>query len=298
MNISEEQLSTWAKAPSETEQTKCQNAVSQVTDAIRQRFGDRVSIFLQGSYRNHTNIKVDSDVDIVVRHNDYYFPSVDSLSAQDKNAYWSSFLPSGYTFSQFKNDVEQALITKFGADSTTRNNKCLTVSGNTYRVNADVVPCFVHKRMRTPEIVSAEGIEFVSDSGTRIFSFPVQHYENGTSKHASTDYKYKDIVRILKHVRNQLIDGGKMEEDAMPSFFLECLVWNVLPDAHFRKGSYLDTSRAIIATIWNEMGNPERADNYAEVSDLKWLFRGHPKRTHQQARAFMQTAWDYIGYQN
>jgi hypothetical protein len=172
MSVTEEQLTTWARSPSETEEGKSQNAVAQVTEAIRAKFGSNVSIFLQGSYRNRTNIKVDSDVDIVVRHNDYYFPAVDSLSESDKNAYWTNFSASSYTFPQFKKDIQDALIAKFGSGSVTRNNKCITVAGNSYRVNADVIPCFVHSRLSTPTVVSAEGIEFISDSGIHVFSFP------------------------------------------------------------------------------------------------------------------------------
>jgi hypothetical protein len=70
----------------------------------------------------------------------------------------------------------------------------------------------------------------------------------------------------------------------------------VLPNTHFKKDRYLDANRAVIATVWNEMGNTDRANEYAEVSDLKWLFKGHPQRTHQQAKNFMQAAWDFIGY--
>ena len=69
-------------------------------------------------------------------------------------------------------------------------------------------------------------------------------------------------------------------------------------NTHFQKNTYAEATRAIIATVWNEMGELEKANNYAEVSDLKWLFRGNQNRTHQQARAFMQHAWNYIGYEN
>jgi hypothetical protein len=296
MNISEEQLTTWSKAPSETEEGKSQNAVSLITEVIRDKFGSNVTIFLQGSYKNRTNIKIDSDVDIVVRHDGYFFPAVIDLSESDKSAYWSNFKASSYSFPQFKGEILDTLIAKFGTYNVTRHEKCINVAGNSYRVNADIVPCFIHRRLRTPTAVAAEGIEFITDSGPHVSSFPVQHYNNGVSKHGNTDQKFKAIVRILKHVRNQLIDQGKLTNDAMPSFFLECLVWNVLPDTHFKKDRYLDASRAVIATLWNEMREAEKANNYAEVSDLKWLFKGNSQRTHQEVSNFMQAAWDFIGY--
>lgn len=252
MKISEEQLTRWAKVPSETEEGKCQNAVSKITEVVKNKFGNDVSIFLQGSYRNRTNVKQDSDVDIVVLHEGYYFSDVGVLSESDKTAYWKNFIGSDYTFSQFKNDIHNLLINTLGT-AVTRKNKCIRVEGNNYRVNADVVPCFVHKRFRSLDSVETEGIELVSDVGVHIHSFPKQHYDNGVSKNDSTDKMYKSIVRILKNVRNELTDKGNVTLEKMPSFFLECLVWNVLPNTHFQKNTYADATRAIIATVWNEM---------------------------------------------
>src|SRR3990172_2917044 len=106
MKFAEDQLTTWAKPPSETEEEKCRNAVDQITKAIRDKFGDDVSIFLQGSYKNRTNVKRDSDVDIVVRHDGYYFYDLGSLTPEEKAAYEASSIPAKYTFYQFKNDVQ------------------------------------------------------------------------------------------------------------------------------------------------------------------------------------------------
>lgn len=298
MNISEEQLTRWAKAPSETEEGKCQNAVSRIMEIVKNKFGTNVSVFLQGSYRNRTNVRQDSDVDIVVLHEGYYFSDVGGLSESDKAAYWTNFVGSDYTFSQFKNDVHTLLKDTFGASLVTRKNKCIRVDGNDYRVDADVVPCFVHKRFHSLHSVEAEGIELVTDAGVHIHSFPKQHHDNGVAKNDDTDKMYKSVARILKNVRNELVDKGTISLDNMPSFFLECLVWNVLPNTHFKKDTYTSATRAVIATVWNEMREVEKANNYAEVSDLKWLFRGSPNRTHQQAQNFMQHAWDFIGYEN
>ena len=298
MNITEEQLTRWAKPPSETEEGKCQNAVSQITDAIRAKFGNGVSIFLQGSYKNRTNVRLDSDVDIVVRHDDYYFSDVSGMSETDKQKYWANFNSSTYTFPQFKNDIQDVLINKFDITVVERKNKCIRVKGSSQRVNADVVPCFVHKRFKAPSLVEAEGIELVTDAGIHVSSFPEQHYDNSVNKNDNTSRMYKSVVRILKNVRNELVDQNTIVLEAMPSFFLECLVWNVLPNAHFQKNTYAAATRAIVATVWNEMREAEKANNYAEVSDLKWLFGSSSKRTHQQAKDFMQHAWNFIGYED
>jgi len=297
MTISEEQMNRWAKAPSETEEVKCQNAVNRITTAIRKEFGDSVSIMLQGSYKNRTNVKLDSDVDIVVLHTDYFFPDLGNLSDSDKSTYHSIYKGSDYTFAQFKNDIQRLLQDEFDYGEIERKNKCIRVKENSYRVNADVVPCFAHRRYRSLDGIEAEGVAFISDDSSRVYSFPEHHYENGVNKNKETEQMYKAIVRILKNVRNDLAEKNIITLDNMPSFYLECLVWNVLSE-HFDSNRYHDATRNVIATIWNDMREIEKSNNYAEVSDLKWLFRGNSKITPKQAEDFMQYAWNYIGYEN
>lgn len=299
MQISEDQLTRWAKAPSETEEGKCQNAVRIISEAIQNHFGSDVSVFLQGSYRNRTNVRQDSDVDIVVLHEGYYFPNVNSLSEAEQRAYWDNFTGSSYTFQDYKTEVLSLMNKVFGAHNVTRKNKCIRVNGNDNRVHADVVPCFVHKRLRSGGDVEAEGVEFAMDQGgERIFSFPKQHYDNGTSKNKNTKEMYKPVVRILKNVRNVLVDEGTLEKDLITSFFLECLTWNVLPHTHFHENNYADATRNILVQLYEDMGDAQKANEYAEVSDLKWLFRGNSRFTHQHARNFAEKAWNHIGYEN
>ena len=294
MSVSEQQLSTWAQPPNDREETKCQETARRISKAIKERFGDSVSVFLQGSYKNRTNVKRDSDVDIVARHNNYFFPGLDELSEQDKRLYWAKHPSCSYTFTQFKGEIQSALESEFAYGEVKRKPKCIKVIKNDQRVDADVVPCFVHKRFRTVDAVSTEGIEFLTDSGGRIYGFPEQHYDNGVAKNDRTRRTYKGVVRILKNVRNELIDQKIIADKAMPSFFIECLVWNV-PDNLIDKTTYSEATRNVIIRIWNDMGNADAANNYAEVSDLLWLFRG-TARTHEQAKTFMEKTWTFLGY--
>jgi hypothetical protein len=295
MNVSEDQLGRWAKPPSETEEGKCQHTVQRITKALRAKFGNAVSIFLQGSYKNRTNVRLDSDVDVVVRHDGHYFPDAAFLNETDKALYWKHFSPSQYSFSQFKADVFAALTVEFDYGEVVRQNKCITVKKNSQRVNADVVPCFEHRRLKNAYEVYAKGIEFITDSGEHIISFPEQHYGNGVAKNDNTSRLYKSEVRILKNVRNELIDQRQLADNEMPSFFLECLVYNV-ENHNFDSASYTGATRSVIATVWNDMGDHAKANEYTEVSELLWLFKGNPKRTPKQARDFMQLAWDFLGY--
>lgn len=295
MNVSEDQLSRWAQAPSETEEGKCQETVRRVTNAVRRKFNTSVTIILQGSYKNRTNVRRDSDVDIAVRHDSYYFPDLGNLTEQEKIIYHANHPNSTYTFAQFKTDIQIALEAEFNYGEVARKDKCLRVSKNDQRVNADVVPCFEYKRFISPYTFGATGIAFKADSGPLVNSFPEQHYNNGVAKNDRTGRMYKSVVRILKNVRNELVDRRTINDKAMTSFFIECLTWNVSPDNLFSASTYTTAARNILVTIWNEMADSARADGYMEVNNLKRLFRDN-NRTPQQARAFMEQAWSFLGY--
>jgi len=289
MAINEEQLISWSKPVSSTEDQKCQNAIIKVTEAIRAKFNSSVSIFLQGSYRNNTNVKKDSDVDIVVRHDGYYYYDLQRLSESDKLQYEKTKSPGNYPFIQLKSDVLQALTTAFNNDAKPRN-KCIEVTGNSNRITADVIPCFQHKRYITLTAVEAEGIQFYTDQLEKIISFPNQHYENGVAKTNNTGRMYKRTVRILKVLRNMLIAEGKITENLVSSFFIECLVYNV-PNISFMTGEYKQTLKNVISKIQTDMETSSTAEKYVEVSGLKWLFGENPKRPPSNASEFVNKCW-------
>ncbi len=293
MQVDEEQVNRWANPPSETENEKCENAVSQISEALRSYFGNKIYFIRQGSHRNRTNVRLDSDIDLAVVHKDYHFPYIGFLSDADRQLYNANFVKADYPFSQFKNDVHEVMKKKFGDTLVTRENKCLKVSGNSYRVNADVVPAYEHSRYSSYGVISDKGIELVADKTTsRVYSFPEQHYENGVKKNDNTGRSYKSVVRILKNIRNRFVDEGSLDIKTMPSYFIESLVWNV-PDSYFQGSTWRDDAESAALKIWDDMQNPEIANNYLEVSRLIWLFRGQ-NRVPKQAEDFMLRAWALI----
>lgn len=291
MNFTEQQLITWSKPVSTSEDQKCQNAISQITAALKAKFGSKISIFLQGSYRNNTNVRLNSDVDIVMRYDDAFYPDLQRLSEADKATYNAQRTPAGYDFDELKADTQAALKAVFTTD-VERKNKCIQVNGNTYRVTADVIPCFVLRRFKTLHTIEAEGIKFYSDNGSEIISFPNQHYSNGTTKTEQTFRLYKRMVRILKVMNYRLIDNGTISDKLVSSFFIECLVYNV-PNGNFISGNYTQTLRNVIVKIYEDMKS--NAD-YTEVNQLLWLFSNKNPRTRQNALDFMQNCWNYMGY--
>lgn len=291
MNITEQQLITWSKPVSNSEDQMCQNAISQITAALKAKFGSKISIFLQGSYRNNTNVRLNSDVDIVMRYDDAYYPDLQRLSEADKATYNAQRTFAGYNFDQLKTDTQYALMAVFTTD-VKRKNKCIQINGNTNRVTADVIPCFVLKRFKTLQTIEAEGIKFYSDDNHEIISFPNQHYFNGTAKTEETYRLYKRIVRILKVINYRLIENGTISDKLVSSFFIECLVYNV-SNNNFISGNYTQTLRNVIVKIYDDMKT--NAD-YTEVNRLLWLFNNKNPRTRQNALDFMQHCWNYLGY--
>lgn len=292
MPLNEQQLISWSSPVGTSEDQKCKNAISQVTAAIRAKFGTDVSIFLQGSYRNNTNVKQDSDVDIAVRHDGYYFPNLMRLNDEQKKVYHANHPSSAYTFAEFKNEIQQALKDAFGAIE--RKNKCILIPGNSNRVNADVVPCFRMKRFANETRIEAEGIQFYADDGKEIDSFPEQHYANGVAKRSATGQMYKKVVRIIKKIRSELVDANTISDKLASSFFIECLVYNV-PNDHFIAGNYYQTLKNVITRIYNDMNDITKGNEYVEVSELKWLFKGG-RRSTDDAKIFTLKCWEYGGF--
>lgn len=68
----------WGAAPSQTQQDKAENAVRAVRNAIDASTAlsaHSIDVFVQGSYRNRTNVRQDSDVDVSVCYRDAWFVS-------------------------------------------------------------------------------------------------------------------------------------------------------------------------------------------------------------------------------
>ncbi|RLG27967.1 hypothetical protein DRN98_10175 [Methanosarcinales archaeon] len=72
----EEKFARWAKPPSESEEERCSHTISMIKEALNDhpRLKTRnTTIILQGSFKNNTNIRRDSDIDICIRLNDVFF---------------------------------------------------------------------------------------------------------------------------------------------------------------------------------------------------------------------------------
>lgn len=294
MSSWEELFISWAQGPGKTEQEKCENTETAIRKAISKntKLADMdIAVIVQGSYRAHTNVKQDSDVDICVRLNTIAFcdyPPGKTAADYDR-------IPSELSFAEYKNLIDKALIDYFGMTSVKRGNKAFDIHANAYRVDADVLPAFEHRRYYEDGSNRwLAGIAFKTDKGELFKNWPDQNYENGVRKNEETSRSYKRVIRILKRLRNKMQDDHIAEANDAASFLIECLIWNV-PNEDFKHDTYSSDVRHALAHTFNATLKDDACKEWGEVNELKYLFRSGQPWTRERTHAFLSAAWDYIG---
>ena len=182
MKYNKNKLEEYAEPISNTEKEQCKNAIDMVKDALvsygysinrsinnytnegyayyyelKSSNYSTVTVLVQGSYANNTNIKRYSDVDVSV----IYTPII-PISLE-------------MSFNKYKDEVYAALYKKFGYE-VKRKNKSIKVNGNTYWKSIDVVPAFSLTRN------IEDGIQFITDDGVKITNYPLKHISNENQK--------------------------------------------------------------------------------------------------------------------
>ena len=79
-----------------------------------------------------------------------------------------------------------------------------------------------------------EGIAFyLPDEGRWGISFPQQHHAQGQKKEEAANRRFKRTIRMFKEARNRLVEKKVLTKSDVPSYFIECLLYNV-PDSLFK----------------------------------------------------------------
>lgn len=253
MSIPESQLETWSNNGALTTAAATGRAIRDALNAPESLvFSINKAIYLQGSYKNTTNIRGDSDVDVVVQLRASFGYDVSTLNNSERASFDREYSNAIYTLDQFRVDVLSTMQRSFG-DRVRSGNKAIFVAERPGFVDADVVPCQTYKHyVGSPAGTSVpyamEGMQFFTQQDRRrIINWPRKHYDEGVAKNASTKGRYKPTVRIFKNFRNRLYDKGVIPTDSVPSYFLEGLIFNV-PDANFSASSH--ALSAVNAMIW------------------------------------------------
>ncbi len=243
MAIPESQLEIWAHQGSVTQSRDTYATVKSTLDhSASPYYLKSFESFLQGSYRNDTNVYRDSDVDVVMRLDSTWYHDARLLPGDQYAAFERAYPGTAeYGLSQFKAQVAGWLSQKFNAVKV--GSKAIFIPGSGVRRDCDVLACarfwYYYRFNSVNDESKAEGICFFLKDGTQIVNFPKQHSDNCTAKHQATSQWFKPIVRIYKNMRNYLVDANVVRDGLAPSYFIEGMLWNV-PADKFGK-SYDDT---------------------------------------------------------
>ena len=244
MTIPESQLSRWADHGSQEASKRTHETIRRVLAAHQWPEGMRHDFYLQGSYSNDTNIRGDSDVDVVVELTSAFEHDINSLSQYDRSRVMSSFQPGPYGWNDFRRETLKALEGRFGGRAVGQGNKCIKLKGSASRLAADVVVCIRHRRY-VNQFTYNEGIALYALHDKRwIVNYPRDHHLNGADKSRRTGQRYKRTVRMFKAARNHLHSSGLIRSGLAPSYFLECLLYNA-PDMTFQM-QLQETYRSIV----------------------------------------------------
>jgi hypothetical protein len=284
-------------AASDTEKARREHAESMIRAAIQdsKALQNRlVRVFAQGSYRNNTNIPQESDVDVSV----FSGYTIDLEFPQGATKAGAGLIDATYDYTTFKNEVGAALVAKFGSSAVKRGNKAFDVSDTSYRVEADVVAAFEHRRYTSQtQYIKPVGSWFRADDGQEVINWPEQHYLNGVGKNQATGMRFKGVTRILKELRFEMLDARIAAARPLPSYLVECLVFNA-PNSDFGHSFVYDDLREVIASVFNATKTDEPCHEWGEVNELKYLFRSGQPWTREQANSFLLAAWRFVGFQS
>jgi hypothetical protein len=295
MTIPESQFDTWAKqgatSKAQTAHLSIRRALSQWTGWST---GLRYDDYLQGSYRNYTNIWRDSDVDLVVELTSVARFDTTELNAWDLQQFNTSINWVSYDWADFRQEVLRALYAYYEASRIDPTGKKTIKVGGFDGLYADVVVCMKHYKYRRYPVQSAhdcvEGMTFFVPSEYRwVVNYPKLHIANGEQKNTQNGW-YKSTVRIFKNMKRYMVDNRLLGDGVAPSYFLECMLYNV-PNSQFGT-SYQTTFLSVID--WIAKSN---LDQFMCQNGQLELFGASPEQwSSDRAITYLKAALDL--YQN
>lgn len=215
--ISEQTLSGWARQGAIVSAKATHEKIRDVISGISFPRGVTPEVYLQGSYKNDTNIRGTSDVDIVIELNKQINMMLlyrDAIDASLKQQWFNH-----------RELVIKELQRKYGSNQILVDKKCIKVAESHSTLKADVVVAFRRTHtiyLATGPLTTYDGMEFyVPDENRWVVNYPKMHYTNGVKKNSpeGTNGWYKHLVRVFKNYCKEVsVD--------VPSYFLECLIYN------------------------------------------------------------------------
>lgn len=289
----------WERPASDSEEKIIEHAASEVRKAVFANTwltSEKVEIRPQGSYHNNTNVRQESDMDLCAWH-----PAIKVEWSQDAD--FTEYYKRNYTdragtiaeiMQTLKSEVGEALAKYYGGDNVAPGSKAFRVHAIPgSRSDADVVPAMRFDWLASDGqggVAVYQGIMIYPSNGQRILNFPEQHHKNGKTKRANTQHRFKKNVRILKWLRDELVELGRLQKGTTPSFLIESLVYRV-PDEDFLKvDSRYERALRILFKLSAWLDDDSWTGSAKEINDLKLLFHSTQPWTVQSAKSFVNLA--------
>ena len=252
-----------------------------------------VDVFTQGSYANRTNVRANSDVDVAVACGSiFYF----DLPTGSNRSDFGLTNEADYSYSEFKQDVHEALSKYFGPGAVTRGNKAFDIKATSHHVEADVVP-FVDYREYFGNRTHRDGFTLFPDKGGKIENYPKQHYTNGINRNSATSQRFKRVARVLKGVCYEMQDNNIGVSQRIPGFLLECLA-GLAPTSMYSSPDITVTTGNVVAWLFNNTEPESDCTEWTELSNIKYLYRNSQPWTKADTHQFMLDLWQYVGFKN
>ncbi len=253
-------------------------------------------IYTKGSYANDTNVRLDSDVDVVVENHAVYYSDYNQVENPQPDPTWSSY-EGPWTPDAWRTEVAKAISSYFGSGEVdTSGEVAITVKEKPgSRPSADVVPAFRYVRYDDAyRVLKQPGSKVFKKTGGSIVNHPKQQLDNGNVKERNTGGRYKQFVRALKNAENTLVDEGVGDE--LPSYFMECLIYNI-PDHVLRSGYTLGEGvRQTLYWLYQNLNDEYVYENWVEPNGVKYLFWSGNKWSLSDAQKLVLRTWNYLGY--
>lgn len=266
MGIPESQLQAWSNQGATVGSANTHHSIRAALNAHRWPAGMNYDPYLQGSYANATNIRANSDVDLVVETSAVFYSN---LSEDEKRARGLS--AGSFSWADFRNQVLSALKNYYGAAIVRPGDKSIKVAAGSTRLPADVVPCVEYQEYQDGRLYGV-GMTFWAQSDNRqVINFPKLHIENGAAKNSASRTRgwYKPAVRMFKNGRETIIGNSPALRRRYPSYFVECLLYNASDRCY--GGSYCDTFVAVV----NELSQKFDSEDHTKFicqNERRWLF--------------------------
>ena len=278
MPIPERTISRWSQHQASTAFTQSHLLIREALDDYSWPADIKYEVFLQGSYKNDTNLGGDSDVDVVVRLNQ---PAQAARGRAFRQATAGGRLPPGayQRWKSLRDHALKAMRAGFG-DAAKSGRKTLKVPKGRIPADADLVVTVSYK----------ESIGFyLSDERRWVVSFPQQHHDQGEKKEEATGRRFKRTIRMFKAARNWLVEKKVLTKDDAPSYFIECLLYNV-PDGLFNP-DLAPTYTGILG--W--LRKAELKEFVCQNGQVPLFGRGREQWSQEKARKFvkaLQELWE------